>query len=79
MYNAISRWQDEEVKNFLLKTLKKKKFWEKTKNDETRACAAYVLGITGNKDAIPLLEKTKNSNNKLLKTFSLSAIRQLTD
>lgn len=77
-YEAITHWQDQEVKDFLLATLKKKKFLGKTKNDETRACAAYSLGIIGDKEAIPLVEKTKNSKNRLLKEFSTAAIKRLT-
>jgi HEAT repeat protein len=77
-YDAITHWYDKEVKDFLFKTLKKKRLWKKTKNDETRACAAYALGIMGDREAIPLLEKTKNSKNKLLKSLSTAAINQLT-
>lgn len=77
-YTAITHWQDQEVKDFLLATLKKKKFWGRTKNDETRACAAYAIGIIGDKEAISALGEAQNSKNKLLKTFSAAAIKQLT-
>jgi len=77
-FEAITHWQDQEVNDFLFTTLKKKKIWKKTKNDETRACAAYAIGIIGDKEAIPLLEQAQNSKNKLLKTFSSTAIKQLT-
>lgn len=76
-YDAIPRWQDRDVINFLLETLNKKKIWGRTKNDETRACAAYALGIIGEKEAIPYLEKTKNSKNKLLNTYSVAALKRL--
>ncbi len=78
-FEAITSWKDQGVKNFLLATLKKKKFWGKTKNDETRACAAYAIGIIGNKDAISYLKTAQNTKNKLLKTFSANAIKQLTN
>lgn len=77
-YEAITHWQDQEVKDFLLATLKKKKFWGRIKNDETRTCAAYAIGIVGDKDAIPFLEEAQSSKNKLLKTFSTVAIKRLT-
>jgi HEAT repeat protein len=76
-YSAISQFTDSEVKNYLLNTLKKGKFFKRSKHDETRACAAYALGMIGVKEAIPLLDKTKNSNNKFLKTCSITALNQL--
>jgi hypothetical protein len=42
------------------------------------ACAAHGLGLLGNKDALPLLEKFKDSNHKLLRDFVNSSIRKLT-
>ncbi len=75
---AIANWKDQDVKDFLLEKLRKRQFWNRTKNDETRACAAYALGIIGHKEAIPFLEKVQNSRNKLLRTFSAIAIKQLT-
>jgi hypothetical protein len=77
-YTAISNWKDSEVMNFLLRKLKKKKIFKRARHDETRACAAFILGVVGNKEAIPVLEKTKNSKNKLLRSFSNNAINQLT-
>lgn len=77
-YGAIANWKDQDVKDFLLKKLRKKRFWNRAKNDETRACAAYAVGIVGYMEAIPFLEKTQNSRNKLLKTLSYTAIKQLT-
>lgn len=77
-YGAIANWKDQDVKDFLLEKLRKRQFWNRTKNDETRACAAYALGIIGHKEAILFLEKVQNSRNKLLRTFSTIAIKQLT-
>ncbi|MEF9475957.1 MAG: HEAT repeat domain-containing protein [Candidatus Mariimomonas ferrooxydans] len=77
-YGAIANWKDQDVKDFLLEKLRKKRFWNRAKNDETRACAAYAVGIVGYMEAIPFLEKTQNSRNKLLRTLSHTAIKQLT-
>ncbi len=77
-YGAIANWKDQDVKDFLLEKLRKKRFWNRAKNDETRACAAYAVGILGYMEAIPFLEKTQNSRNKLLRTLSHTAIKQLT-
>ena len=77
-FEVLANWKDQEVKNFLFATLKKKKLFKKTKNDEMRACAAYAIGIIGDQEAIPLLGKIQNTKNKLLKTYSSEAIKRLT-
>ncbi len=77
-FGIIALWTDTEVKEFLISTLKKRQFWKTTKNNETRACAAYALGILNDKDALPLLQKTSRSGNKTLRENSLAAINKLT-
>ena len=77
-YESITHWKDQEVRNFLLAALMKKKFFRKTKNDETRACAAHALGIVGDKEVVPFLEKTKKTKNQLLKNSVITAIKRLT-
>jgi HEAT repeat protein len=77
-FETIARWKDTEIFDFLVKVMKLKSFFNRSKIIENKACAAYALGLLGNKDAIPLLEKFKDSNNKLLRDFANSAIRKLT-
>ena len=77
-FETISRWKDTEVFDFLVKVMKIKSFFNRSKIIENKACAAHGLGLLGNKDALPLLEKFKDSNNKLLRDFTNSAIRKLT-
>ncbi len=77
-YETIARWKDTEVFDFLVKVMKLKSFFNRSKIIENKACAAHGLGLLGNKDALPLLEKFKDSNNKLLRDFANSAIRKLT-
>lgn len=76
-FETVSRWKDKEVFDFLVSTLKKKTFFKSTKNDEIRACAAYSLGLVGNKDALNVLNKYKNESSKLIKEFAFTAIRKL--
>lgn len=76
-YEVLSRWKDDDVVEFLMKTLKKKSFFKRALNDENRACAAYCLGLIGNKDALPLLYKAKESKNKLLREYVYSAIKRI--
>jgi HEAT repeat protein len=76
-YEVLSMWKDAEVFDFLIRALKKKSFFGRARNYENRACAAFCLGLLGNKDALSLLLKNKNSNNKLLREFSYTAIKRL--
>jgi len=77
-FEVISHWKDKEVFAFLSETLKKKSFFfGSVRADEARACAAYGLGLLGNTDAIPLLQKFKGENSKLIREFSYSAIKRL--
>jgi HEAT repeat protein len=77
-FEVISHWKDKEVFVFLSETLKKKSFFfGSAKSDEARACAAYGLGLLGNKDAISLLQKFKGENSKLIREFSYTAIKRL--
>jgi HEAT repeat protein len=77
-FEVISRWKDKEVFAFLSETLKKKSFFfGSAKSDEARACAAYGLGLLGNKDAVSLLQKFKGENSKLIREFSYTAIKRL--
>ncbi len=76
-FEIISKWKDKEVFDFLVETLKKKTFFRNAKNDENRACAAYSLGLLGNKDALSILNKYKNESSKLINEFAFTAIRKL--
>lgn len=76
-YEALSRWKDNDAVEFLMKSFKKKAFFTRALNDENRACAAYCLGLMGNKDALPLLHKAKESKNKLLREHVYSAIKRI--
>jgi HEAT repeat protein len=78
LFETIARWKDAEVFDFLVKVMKIKSFFNRSKIIELKACAAHGLALLGNKDALPLLEKFKDSNNKLLRDFTNSAIRKLT-
>ncbi|MBI5074100.1 MAG: HEAT repeat domain-containing protein [Nitrospirae bacterium] len=77
-FEVLSHWKDKEVFSFLSETLKKKSFFfGSARSDEARACAAYGLGLLGNKEAISLLQKFKGENSKLIREFSYTAIKRL--
>ncbi len=76
-FEIISKWKDKEVFDFLVQRLKQKTFFGSTKNDENRACAAFSLGLLGNKEALNILNKYKNDGSKLIKEFIFTSIRKL--
>jgi HEAT repeat protein len=76
-FEVLAMWKDNTVYEFFIKTIKKKAFWKRSKNFEKRACAAYGLGLLGNKDSLPVLNKFKGSSNKVLREFSYTAIKRI--
>jgi hypothetical protein len=76
-YEILSKWKDQEVFDFLIGTLKKGSFLWWDKNYEEKACAALCLGLLGNKDALPYLQKYTDSKNQLLREFTQLAIKKL--
>ncbi|MEN8263988.1 MAG: HEAT repeat domain-containing protein [Nitrospirota bacterium] len=76
-YRIIAGWQEQDVKDFLIKTLNTKKFFKRAKNDENRACAAYALGLVKDIDAIKSLEIAGKSKNRVLRELSSAALKQL--
>lgn len=76
-FEVLSQWKDEEVFTFVVGILKKRTFFRRTKTDESRACAAYSLGLLGNRDALAVLNKYRVENNKVMQEFVFSAIKRL--
>ena len=76
-FEALSKWNDKDTYNFMIRTLKKKSLWNRTKKTEERACAAYALGLMGDKSAVSNLTELENESNELLREYSCSALRRL--
>lgn len=76
-FSVLARWKDREVYDFLVHNIEKNSLWKKSKNFENRACAAYSLGLLGNKDAIQILDKYKTVGNKILRELSSEAIKNI--
>lgn len=76
-FTVLSRWKDNTVVDFLVKTIKRRSFFKKYKNDENRACAAYSLGLMNNKEHLSLLYKLRDSKNKLLSEYAYTAIKRV--
>lgn len=76
-FDVLSHWKDRDMFDFFAGILKNKTFFGRTKNYENRACAAYGLGLLGNKDALPLLNKYKADGNKLLRESVITAAKRI--
>ncbi len=78
-FECLSAWKDKEVADFLADMLRKRGVVKRKKNYESRACAAYALGMTGDEGHIAFLRKYEESGNELLKEHVQEAIRKLAD
>jgi HEAT repeat protein len=76
-FEVLSQWKDEEVFQSVVGIFKKKTFFGRARNDEKRACAAYCLGLIGNKDALSVLNKYKSDGNKVMREYVFGAIKRL--
>ncbi len=76
-FGILAQWNDKKTYDFCIQIIKKKSFWKKSKHDETKACAAYSLGLIGNKSALPILNKYKTSRNRLVREYFNEAIRRI--
>lgn len=76
-YEALSKWNDDEIREFLVRVLKKRAFLKRSKHDENKACAAYCLGFIGNRDNLGVLERLRNSKNNLIREYANFAIRKI--
>jgi HEAT repeat protein len=76
-FEVLAHWNDAEIVEFMTKILKKRALFRKAKLDEERACAAYCLGLLGNKDSLPALYKLTEVKNKLLREYVSIAIKKI--
>ena len=76
-FEVLSQWNDSDILDFMTRTLKKRSFFRRSKHDENRVCAAYALGLTKNKDVLPVLYKLKTTKNKGLREQVNTAIKRI--
>ena len=76
-YEVLANWHDAEMAELMVKILKKKSLFRRAKLDEERACAAYCLGLLGNRDSLPALYNLKDAKNKLLREYVNVAIKKI--
>ncbi len=76
-FHILGETGGKNVEEILIKILRKKSLFQKSRNDEMRALAAFALGIMKSKEAIPFLEKASESKNTTLKLTSEEAVRKI--
>lgn len=76
-FEVLSRWNDSTVTDFLTKTVRKRVFFKRAKYNEMKAAAAYALGLIGNQECLPALEKLRKSGNKFLSDYAYNAMKRI--
>ncbi|MGE5892752.1 MAG: HEAT repeat domain-containing protein [bacterium] len=76
-FEALARWNDAEVVDFLEKILKKGSLFRRSRVSENRACAAYALGFIGNKAAADILKKFRGIKNDLVREYVNTALMRI--
>ena len=76
-YTVLARFNHNKIVDYFMKTAKKAKFFGSEKIDETRACAAYALGLLRIKKAVPILNKLTRVSCDVLRNESSIAIQKI--
>jgi len=74
---ALALLKDDEVDEYMISLLKKKKIFSSRRSIESRAYAAYYLGLARSREALPLLEKLGNSSDPTLREHAAAALRMI--
>jgi hypothetical protein len=73
---VLSKWRDDDVREYLEEVLRKKSFFRKRSHDETRAAAAHCAGLLCPDRFLDILRKLRNSRNSLLREYASMALKK---
>lgn len=76
-FDALSKWHDSDTVDFLTEILKKNPLFKRALHNDLRACAAYSLGLMGNKDSLKMLEKLAGSKSRTLREHASMAVKRI--
>jgi hypothetical protein len=79
VFKALSQWKGADVVNPLKKIVKKQTLFKREKHDETRAAAAFCLGLIGDRGSLGILTRAEKSRNKLVRDHVQAAIKRIND
>lgn len=78
-FEVLARWKENDVFDFLIDILKRRALWGRAKYLETKAGAAYCLGLIGRKEAVAVLNSFRKASHRLLREFSFTALKKIED
>ncbi len=76
-YEALASSNSRELEDSMIEMLKTRSFLGIKKKTETRACAAYYLGLIRSNEALPLFEKLQKSSEPLVREQVVTALRRM--
>jgi len=76
-YEALASSNSRELEDNMIETLKMRSILGIGKKAETRACAAYYLGLIRSKEALPIFEELKKSSEPLVREQAVTALRRM--
>ncbi len=74
---ALLGYNGEDVRQLMGKMLESERFLRKSRNDESKIAIANGIGITGDREYLPLLYKLGDSGNEMLQLAAAEAIRKI--
>ena len=76
-YEALASSNSRELEDYMIETLKMRSIFSVKKKTETRACAAYYLGLIRSSAALPLFKKLHKSSEPLVREQVVTALRRM--
>jgi HEAT repeat protein len=76
-HETLASFRDKDSDEYMMQVLAKKRILGGRKYLEARACAAYYLGLAGNKKAIPILDRASRAPEPLLREHAAAALQRL--
>jgi HEAT repeat protein len=76
-YEALASSNSRELEDYMIETLKMRSILGIGKKTETKACAAYYLGLIRSSEALPLFQELQKSPEPLLREQAVTALRRM--
>jgi HEAT repeat protein len=76
-YQALLKYDAEDVRRLLEKGLRKQSLFSRTMNDESKAAIAYSVGLLGDKHFLGCLYELVDSKTEILRQTAAEAIRKI--
>lgn len=76
-FHALSRWRHPHVLEAMIRILRERSIFRRGRSEESKALAAYALGLMGQREALPLLQELRGSASRLLREHAENAIRTI--